>query len=1087
MKLNLCARLLKKQFITMCLITFGVTIAQSQTVKGTVTSDGIPLIGVNVIVKNTSKGTISDFDGNYEISAGADDVLVFTFIGYLKKEVQVSNQSTINISLAEDLSKLDEVVVIGYGSSKRKDLTGSIVSLKSEDLDKVKPVSFEGALAAKAAGVQVITSEGGPGAGFKIRVRGGTSITANSDPLYVIDGFAFEGSPTSNSLGLGNSTTSPLAAIDPSNIESIEILKDASATAIYGSRGANGVILITTKKGKKGRADLSFDVFTSFANISNKIDLLTAQEFVDYRLEYSPWDPNSVGDQLVGAYRDEFGNPVDLNDPRIVITDWQDEILRTAVTNNYRLAATGGSDNSSYSASISYLNQEGIVNTSEFERYSASLSLDQNVSKKIKAGLNINAGSTINKGVISAASENAGGRSGIITNAIAFSPVQGLTQYNDAEYDENGVLIALRSNGALNPNLVLENDINRGKGYNAFGNAYVSFQLAKDLNFRSAVRLNLYGNKGQRYFSEQFGWGASANGRAFVGTSLGRGLTTEQNINWKKSIGEKHNINVTAVYENTETSFENLITAATGFSIPGVNFNNLQSAQVTLPSSSGFAPSVLKSYLGRVQYDFADKWVLNVSGRYDGSSRFADNNKWAFFPSAGIAWKVSNENFLSDSEIVSNLKLKGSYGETGNQAIEIFGSLEQTQLSNVIFGGNLITGASIRNLSNPKLSWETTAQTDVGFILGLFNNRITLEADYYNKETTDLLLRVPVPTTSGFETALVNIGSMNNSGFEVSFNTVNIENENFSWNSNFNISFNKNEITSLGDTAEEFFVSAIGDNQIGEDYVVRVGEPLGSIYGVEVDGVYNYADFPAFDGLTDAEAANKIRQDAEDQGVAYYDVVYTLRDGVVTSSGIADIDSYRPGLPKFVDQNGDGNIDADDRTIIGQTVPDHFGGMTNTFRYKNLDLSILAQWSYGNDVYNKNRNRGEATAIPFFNKYANVANRWTPENPNTDVAAIWGFADNSIGSDAFSTYVEDGSYLRISNISLGYNMSKDVISKLGVKTLRLNAAVDNAFLFTNYTGFDPDVSVGGNQLTPGLDVDSYPRARAFRIGINVGF
>jgi len=364
--------------------------------------------------------------------------------------------------------------------------------------------------------------------------------------------------------------------------------------------------------------------------------------------------------------------------------------------------------------------------------------------------------------------------------------------------------------------------------------------------------------------------------------------------------------------------------------------------------------------------------------------------------------------------------------------------------------------------------------------------RVSIEADYYNKDTRDLLLQRPLPTTSGFTTALQNVGAMTNKGFELSINTVNVETEDFSWTSNFNISFNENEVTDLGG-ADEFFVRAIGDNQIDNDYVVRVGEPLGSIYGIVVDGVYNYADFPAFDGLSDAEAAVKMRQDAADQGIPYFDLVYTLRDGVVTSSGVANIDSYRPGMPKYADQNGDGNVDTDDRTIIGKAVPKHFGGFTNNIRYKNFDLSILAQWSYGNDVYNKNRARGESTAIPFFNKYSTIADRWTPENPNTSVAGIWGFGDNRIGSDALSIHVEDGSYLRISNITLGYNAPKDFISKFGMNTFRLYAAVDNAFLFTNYTGFDPDVSVGNNQLTPGLDVDSYPRARVFRLGLNIGF
>ncbi|APZ45494.1 SusC/RagA family TonB-linked outer membrane protein [Polaribacter reichenbachii] len=1067
-------------------MTFGVAHAQLQNITGTVSSGGEPLPGASVVVKGTKVGVTADFDGNYTIVAKPGDILVFTYIGFVKKEVTVGTSKKMNVSLSEDVAKLDEIVVIGYGSVRRKDLTGAVVSLKTEDLDKVKPVSFEGTLAAKASGVQVVSSEGGPGAGSKIRIRGGTSINASSDPLYVIDGFAIEGTAQGTGLGIGNSSTSPLANIDPSNIQSIEILKDASATAIYGSRGANGVILITTKRGKKGRANLSFETFTSFSTISNKLDLLTAQEFVDYRLEYTPWDPNVEGNQFMGAYRDQYGNPIDLNDPRVILTDWQDEITRTAITTNYKIGLSGGTDKTSYSASFSYLNQEGIIKTTDYERYSANFRVDQNISDKLKTGISLNVGYNQSGGIVSAATENGNGRSGVITQAVLFSPAQGLTQYDDAVYDENGRIVSLRNGDVSNPNLILENDINKRIGYNIYSNAYIQYKLTDDLIFKSSIRLNMFGNKGKRYFSEKFGWGQSANGRAFVGTGLGKGITVEQNLNWRKSFGV-HTFNVTAVYEQQQGSYENLITASTGFNLPNINIDNLGTAEVTLPSRSDYSDSVLKSYLARIQYDFSDKWTLNVSGRYDGSSRFAEGGRWGFFPSAGIAWKTSNEDFLKGNNVISNLKLKASYGETGNASIGSYRSLARASLASAIFNGSsLTTGVAINQLSNPDLTWETTSQLDAGISLGLFDSKIAMEIDYYEKETTDLLLARPLPTTSGFETSFQNIGSMTNKGFEFSLNTVNIETEDFSWTSNFNISFNKNEITNLGD-ADEFFVTATGSNQITNDYVVRVGESLGSIFGIEVDGVYNYSDFAAFDGLSNAEAAAKMRQDAADQNLPYYDLTYTLKDGTVTSSGVGNLDNYRPGMPKFVDQNGDGNVDAEDRTIIGRTAPKHFGGLTNNFKYKQFDLTVIAQWSYGNDVYNKNRDKGEATAIPYFNKYGTQADRWTPENPDTDVAGIWGYGDAGIGGNTYSHFIEDGSYLRIANITLGYNLPKKTTEKMGIKSIRFYGAVDNAFLFTKYTGFDPDVSVGNNQLTPGLDSDSYPRARTFRLGLNVGF
>ncbi|WNH11966.1 SusC/RagA family TonB-linked outer membrane protein [Thalassobellus suaedae] len=1073
-------------FTLISLFCFSVSYGQSKKVTGSVTSAGEPLLGVNIKVKNTNQGAVTDFDGNFEINASAKDVLVFSYLGYQNKEVTVGDNKVLKIVLQEDASKLDEVVVIGYGSVKRKDLTGSVVSLKAEDLDKVKSVSFEGALASKASGVQVVSSEGGPGAGFKIRVRGGSSINASNDPLYVIDGFAIDGTAQGTGLGLGNSSTSPLASMDPSTIESIEVLKDASATAIYGSRGANGVIIITTKQGKKGRADFNFETYTSFGNISNKIDLLSAQEFVDWRYEYTPWDPNDPGDQFVGAFRDQFGNDLNLLDPRVILTDWQDEITRTAVTKNYKVSSTGGSDNSSYSASFSYINQEGIIKTSSFERYNGNLRLDQNIGERIKVGVNANMGFNNTGGVVSAASENANGRSGIITNAVLFSPVQGLTRYGDAEYDDDGRLISLRSGDISNPNVILESDINSGTQHNIYGNVYVQYKIANGLTFKSSLRLNTFGGKNKRYFSEKYGWGRSANGRAFVGTFQGQGITSEQNLNFNKSFGD-HSLNVTAVYEQQATSFENVTSASTGFDLPNINLDNLGSATVTLPTQSTFSDNSLKSYLGRIQYDYDNRFTLNVSARYDGSSRFAEGNKWGFFPSAGFAWKVNNEKFLENVDWLNSLKLKVSYGETGNTSIGSYRSLASAGLASTIFNGNnLVTGVAVERLANEDLTWETTSQADAGISIALFNSRLSIEADYYEKETTDLLLERPLPSTSGFKTAFQNIGALENKGFEFALHTINVQTDNFTWSSDFNISFNKNKVLNLGD-ANEFFIRAIGDNQIQDDYVVRVGESLGSIYGLQVDGVYNYSDFAAFDGLTDAQAAEKIYADAAAQGVPYYDVVYTLKDGVVISSGQPNINNYRPGMPKFADQNNDGIVNSDDRTIIGRTVPDHFGGFTNNFSYKNFDLSVLTSWSYGNDVYNKNIKQATSQAIPYFNKYGSVRDRWTPENPNTDVPVIWGNGDAGISGNAYSNYVEDGSFIRLANVTFGYSLDKEVANKLGLKSFRVYGSVDNLYVWTNYSGYDPDVSVGNNQLTPGLDIDSYPRARTFRIGLNVGF
>ena len=1078
-------------FKLLCLFLFilginsGNLVAQAITVTGTVTDEQQePLIGVTILVDGTTTGTITDFEGKYELELpNGDAALNFSYTGYTNQKIEINNRTRVDVIMAENVSQLDEVVVIGYGEVRKRDLTGSVSSVKSEELDQLKPVSFENGLAARAAGVQVVSTQGGPGESAKIRIRGGTSINASNDPLYVVDGFAIESSAISTGLGIGNSSTSPLAGLDPSSIESVEVLKDASATAIYGSRGANGVIIITTKKGRKGKTELDFETFQSVDVIARPIELLTAQQYVDWFNDFAPWNPNDPNGQFVGSYRDDFGNDIDLNDPRVIVTNWQDEVMRDARTSSYRLSLRSGNDNSRFAGSVSYLNQEGIVQSSDFERVSANLNFDQDINSKLKAGINLSLGFNARNGVVSAASENANGRSGVITSAVLFSPVQGITRFNDAEYDEDGRLVSLRSGDITNPNLLVNGNTNESNEIQSFGNVYVQYEILNGLRLKSAVRANFYTSKGQAYYSERFGWGQTANGRAFTRANQGGGLTFEQSLSYNRTFGKNHKLNGVVVYEQQENNFESLLTRSTGFDLPGVNLDNLGTATETLASSSNRTESSLQSVLGRVNYTLADKYLFTFSGRYDGSSRFAEGAKWGFFPSAAFAWRVGNEDFLKNNDVISDAKLKVSYGETGNTQIGSFRSLPSADYSSFIFGGsNLTAGIATNRLANSALTWETTTQTDVGISLSFFDYRFNLTVDYYNKDTEDLLLEVPLPANSGYEFSFQNLGKVNNRGLELSFTSTNVTTKNFTWSSSFNISFNRNEVLDLGG-AEEFFVRAIGDNQINNDYVVRVGESLGSVFGHQYDGVYNFSDFVEFDGLSTEQATQKMLADAEEQGMNYYDIFYTLKEGTVTNGGVTQ---YRPGLPKFIDSNGDGIVNDDDRTIIGNTLPTNFGGFTNNFSYKNLDLSVLLSWSYGNDIYNKNRNKGNAQAIPFFNKYRDVADRWTPTNPDTDVVGIWGDGDGGFNSVIDTRLIEDGSFLRLSNITLGYNLPKALLQTISFRSLRVFASIDNLYVWTNYTGYDPEVSVGFNQLTPGLDVDSYPRQRTFRFGLNVG-
>ena len=925
---------------------------QQFKVEGTVTGDGSLLPGVTVAVKGNQVGSVTDFDGNFEISANKDDVLVFSFVGFKTLEVDLKGRNKLDVNLIADVSELDEVVVVGYGSVKRKDLTGAVSTIKSDEIEKIKTTSFEGAIASKAAGVQVVRSEGGPDAAFKIRIRGGTSINASNDPLYVIDGFPITGGSVSTSIGQGNSSTSPLATLDPSSIESIDILKDASATAIYGSRGANGVILITTKKGVPGRSQISFESYFGVSKLANKLDVLSAQEFIDFRNDYQTWFPEfaNINDDtnqnkfLAEGFRVDDGTgtyiPIDLAtmtfDPPILIDDWQDVITRTAITKNYRLSANGGNKNTRYNASFSYQDREGIIRTSEIERYTGNFNITTKLNDKLEAGFNGNVGHISRSGVVTAASNNSQGRSGIVTSAILFPPVQSPTQWFQNEYDpETGRLIANRNGDVSNPELMLSENTNTGTTLQASLNAYLAYELADGLTFKSSLRGFSMAVKNKAWFTDKFGWSRGVGGRAITRFYNSSSLVTEQNLNYLKDFGD-HRINATLVYEQQQRTSENLTSNSTGFDIPNLNLDALQGALNTEPTQSYAFNSSVESFLARVQYDAFNKYLVTASLRYDGSSRFAEEKRWDYFPSLGLAWRISNESFLKNNSLISDAKLKFSYGQSGNTEIPAFKSIAQAGISSYVFGGSsLSAGSSIIQLANEDLTWESTREIDYGLSLGLFNNRITLEADYYDKETSNLLLEVPLPATSGYQTAFKNLGLVSNKGYEFAVNANMIENRDFSWNMNFNISFNENKVLDLGG-ADEFFVTAIGDNQTNNDYIVRVGESLGSIYGLAYDGVYNYQDFVEFDGMSIDDANAKLYADAAavGDGTEMWWTLnnYTLKEGVPVNALVTN-GTYRPGMTKFKDINGDGIINDDDRHIIGNTLPKHFGGMTQNFNY----------------------------------------------------------------------------------------------------------------------------------------------------------
>ncbi len=1124
-------------FTSILLLSFSFVSAQTKTISGTVTTDGIPLPGVSVTIKGKSVGAVTDFDGLYAIEAEESDVLQFIYVGYVTEDVTVGDKTTVDVSLTEDVNNLTEVVVVGYGTLEKKELTGSQVSLKSEDFDKVQAVSFEEAIQGKAAGVQVTTSQGGPGDAATIQIRGATSINASSAPLYVIDGVEIDGDPigVGGSDDTGSASSSPLSLIDPSNIESIEILKDANATSIYGSRGANGVVIIQTKSGK-GTGDkliLDLDVTTGVQTISNHIDLLGAQEFVDYYNEAFPYDPARPGSRFQQlAFRDNNGGDLPLNEldgtgrPRLGVRDFRNRIFREALINKYSLGARTGNSTSWFSGNLSYTDQEGIVKNTDYKRIQASVNVGGNVNSRLQIGVQASGGRADRSGIVSASPDASGTGStfGVITNLALAPPVQARFDEgrngNGADgivQDETGFVTNANGRIIVNPEVQVSETVNNSFELFGYLSTYLEYKIFDDLKFRSTVSFNAYENQGRVYFPRTFGWGLVNGGLASITLYNQSRWQNNNTLTYDKLISNKHKLNAVLGTSILRNEVRTQRTQATVFQSDSVNLDDLAAAS-NVSVNTDRQENGLLGIFGRINYSYDGRYVLNVTARGDKSSRFfPGSTQWGFFPSAGFTWNASEEAFFDNIGFISNLRFKGSVGQTGNDKIGVFrsqlafnstrGGEFRGRFFNVsaagVRGGSRANAFFLSQASNPDLTWETTTQYDIGGELGLFNNRLNIGVDWFRKETTDLLLDRPTASQSGFAVILENTGEVRNEGYEFSFSSVNIDTGNFRWSTNFNISFIENDVISLGGVQEEFTITSSVGRSVSNEFIVREGAPIGSVYGYVSDGVYQFSDFEDFDGLTPEQSENLYRTGTTDGSGALI-----VSGGDVSSGGVrraADPTKFdpfklkegvaqngnapnRPGQQKLKDLNGDGQVNESDLTIIGDTNPDHFGGITNTFKYKSWDLSVAMNWKYGNDVYNKNLFTG-FNRNQFTNKYGIARDRWTPSNQNTRVHSLRGRVREE-GFATVSDFIEDGSFLRLQNITLGYNLPKLAIEKLGLVQLRIYGAADNVHVWTDYSGYDPDVSVstGANAgLTTGVDFDAYPKSRTFRLGIKATF
>jgi TonB-linked SusC/RagA family outer membrane protein len=1008
-----------KKYIYLFLFFTGIlNYAHAQEVVTGVVKDasGQTIPGATVVLKGTSKYASSDLDGKFSIAAPKDFpfTLQVNITGYQQQEIDIYELSDEPAEIVlKTANVLDEVVVIGYGTQKKGDITGSVSSVPQLALKQ--PISsFDRALQGAAAGVQVTQVSGQPGAAVSIRIRGGNSITGGNEPLYVIDGFPVYNSNGDASAGVtAGPSINALASLNPSDIESIEVLKDASATAIYGSRGANGVVLITTKKGKAGQNTLTYDAYYGSQKVLKKVDVMTSAK--DWALLKNDARINSG--KAPYYTQDQINN---LGEG----TDWQDEAFRSASIQNHQISLTGGDDRTRYAISGNYFKQNGILLNTDFERYSGRVNLERDFSSKFKVGVNLTASK------ISAQVANAG----IVNGLLSMPPAVNVRDANGKYTYQSEFETPLG-----NPIATLEKEVNKTKTYRLLGNVYGEYTILDGLVAKVSFGTDIINNKQNRYIPSDIYQGANSNptGKAYVGTKFASTWLNENTLSYSKTFNQKHSLNVVVGYTQQAFETESATAGSQAFITDQLEYNDLGSGSVYTQPESSASAWALNSYLGRINYSIDQKYIFTVSGRADGSSRFGKDKKWGYFPSAAFAWNISREDFLSSYKTISNLKLRLSAGVTGNQEIGQYLSLATLGSATYFFGGQTYIGFAPNRIANPDLGWETTAQYDGGIDFSLYKNRINFVFDAYYKKTTNLLLNVPIPYTTGQSTALQNYGSVENKGIELGINTENFTGP-FSWNTNFVFSVNRNKVLTLGDGAN-YIIS--GAN------IAQVGQPLGSFYGYKTNGLFQTGD----------DIAN----------------LPTINPATT-----------KPGDRRYVDVNGDGKItQADDRTLIGNAQPKFQGGITNTLSYLNFDLSVFLQGTYGNKLFNQNRQQLEL--LTGQQNASTVAyDRWTPTNPTNEVQRA--FEDPA--SVNTSRYVEDGSFLRLKNITLGYNLPKSIASKIHSSQIKVYVSAANLVTWTKYTGFDPEVSRNEQStLGQGIDYSIYPSSKSFLAGLSISF
>jgi TonB-linked SusC/RagA family outer membrane protein len=1053
-------------------------------VTGTVTdNNGEPVPGVNVVLKGTTAGAVTDINGRYSVTVPNEKtVLRFSFVGYKTSEQVVGNQKSIHVMLEEDSQELEEIVVVGYGTVRRRDLTGSVASVSGAQLKDIPVTSASQAIAGRMPGVQVTKTEGSPDADIKIRVRGGGSITQDNSPLFIVDGF-----PVDN-----------INDIAPTDIQSIDVLKDASSTAIYGARGANGVIIITTKSGFEGKAKISYNMYYGIKKITKKLDVLDPYEFVLWQFEAQSL---SAASAVYGDYGD-----IDLY-KSAVGTDWQEEVFgRTGSSLYNNISISGGTKAVKYNISLTRNDEKEIMLGSEYNRTNLSFKTSYELKNRLKFELNGRIADTNLKGAGTGMTSTNGETSARLIHVIQYRPVDGISAYVDPTLVDPGDYEAA-SQYAMNPVQQTNDDYRRYNQYVLSINGAVMLKIFENLNYRLELGTQYVKSQNRRFF----------------------GLHTADVWNDKHPMAEVR-------FDNARTyRMANTLTYSRRNILPGSNITVMLGEELNYSQSNWVRPSAkmfpkyidpegalsmmnlgtadpvltfnnpankISSFFGRLNYDYRSKYLLSLVMRADGSSKFARGNRWGYFPSAAVAWRISEEGFMSPTKSwLSSLKVRGSYGQSGNNRItdDAWKKTFTVSTSKLYVEGNEDTATSFLGvageLSNPRLKWETTITRNVGLDFGLFKQRLTGTVELYKNTTKDLLIKSSIPPSSGYSSQWRNIGQTSNRGIEITLEGVLIDRDDFTLSASFNIGINKNRIDNLGENTEWEETSGwlgLATGPTG-DYLVKTGESVGLMYGYQTDGMYTFDDFDY----------NETAQ------------TYILKEGIPDNRALITAKQFWPGSLKFVNQPGDtatiknGDrrnpiVDAKDKVVIGNANPKHTGGFSITAQYRGFDFSAFFNWVYGNKIYNANKlyftglnsNRLHKNLLAFMNSdnaftYMDKTTGLLVSDPDqlkemNKNANIW--SAGTTATPLHSWGVEDGSFLRLNNITLGYSLPKSLLTKLKIEQLRIYVTGYNLWIWTNYTGFDPEVDTRRTiPTTPGVDWCAYPRSRTYNVGLNLTF